>query len=172
MGSIARIIAIVAGLAGGTVFSQAPEFAQQYRQRIGGAVDELRVIVEDFHRQAAQHQLDRQQALNAYAQSADDFLRDRGISMQSTIARYERLLSQQLKLATAAPVAKPFVLLREPDDVVFANTWRDFVPGVPVSFAGLVWGAIGFACGWVVTALLGLGARRVWRRRGAYRQMP
>ncbi|MBX4911790.1 MULTISPECIES: DUF2937 family protein [Rhizobium] len=172
MGQIARIIAIAAGLAGGTVFSQAPEFAQQYRQRIGGAIDELRIIVEDFNRQAAQHQLDREQALNAYAQSSDDFLRDRGVSMQSTITRYEALQSQQLKLGTAAPVAKPFVLLRNADDVVFANTWRDFVPGVPMSFAGLVWGVIGFAGGWVVAALPGLGARRIIRRRGAYRQVP
>ncbi|AIC29206.1 hypothetical protein IE4771_CH04157 [Rhizobium etli bv. mimosae str. IE4771] len=172
MGPIARIIAIAAGLAGGTVFSQAPEFAQQYRQRIGGAIDELRVIVEDFHRQATEHQLDRQQALNTYAQSSDDFLRDRGVSMQSTIARYETLLSQQLKLGTAAPVAKPFVLLRNPDDVVFANTWRDFVPGVPVSFAGLVWGAIGFVSAWVVAALLGSGVRRVVRGRRASPHAP
>ncbi|MGO7363633.1 DUF2937 family protein [Rhizobium leguminosarum] len=170
MGQIARIITIVAGLAGGTAFSQAPEFAQQYRQRIGGSIDELRVIVEDFNTQAAEHHLDRQQALNAYALSSDNFLRDRGVSMQSTITRYETLLSQQLHLGTAAPVAKSFVLLGNADDVVFANTWRDFVPGVPVSFAGLVWGAIGFVGGWVVAALLGLGARRVTRTRRVYGQ--
>lgn len=124
MGLIARIIAIVAGLAGGTIFSQAPEFAQQYRQRIGGAIDELRVIVEDFNAQAAEHHLDRQQALNAYAQSPDDFLRDRGVSMRSTITRYETLLSQQLHLGTAAPVAKPFILLQDADEGVLANTAR------------------------------------------------
>ena len=172
MGPIVRIVAIVAGLAGGTVFSQAPEFAQQYRQRIGGAIDELRVIVEDFSEQAAAHHLDRQQALNAYAQSPDDFLRDRGVSMRSTISRYETLLSQQLNLGTAAPVAKPFVLLRDADQGVLANTWRDFVPGVPVSFAGLVWGAIGFIGGSVIAALLGLGVRRTVRTRRVHRQMP
>lgn len=107
MGLIARIIAIVAGLAGGTIFSQAPEFAQQYRQRIGGAIDELRVIVEDFNRQAAEHHLDRQQALSAYAQSSDDFLRDRGVSMQSTISRYETLQSQQLTSAPPHPSLSP-----------------------------------------------------------------
>jgi hypothetical protein len=90
--------------------------------------------------------------------------------MQSMITRYETLLLQQLHLGTAAPVAKPFVLLRDADDVVFANTWRDFVPGVPVSFAGLVWGAIGFIGGWAVPALLGLGARRASRRRKGVRQ--
>ncbi|EJZ21137.1 DUF2937 family protein [Rhizobium sp. Pop5] len=171
MRPIARIIAVAAGVVGGMVFSQAPEFAQQYRQRIGGAIDELRVIVEDFSQQAATHHLDRQEALNAYAQSSDDFLRDRGVSMQSTITRYETLLSQQQKLGTAAPVAKPFVLVGNADDVVFANTWRDFVPGVPVSFAGLVWGAIGFIGGWVVAAVLGLGTRWVVRGRRALRQV-
>jgi hypothetical protein len=85
--------------------------------------------------------------------------------MQSTIARYETLLSQQLKLGTATPVAKPFVLIGEPDDVVFANTLRDFVPGVPISFAGLVWAAIGFVIAWIVAALLGFGVRRVVRGR-------
>jgi hypothetical protein len=62
--------------------------------------------------------------------------------------------------------------LGEPDDVVFANTWRDFVPGVPVSFAGLVWGAIGFIGGWMVAALLGLGTRRVVRTGRVDRQVP
>jgi hypothetical protein len=63
------------------------------------------------------------------------------------------------------------VLLGNADDVVFANTWRDFVPGVPVSFAGLVWGAIGFVGGWMVAALLGLGARRAVRTRRVHRQV-
>ncbi|MBB3444674.1 hypothetical protein FHT93_004547 [Rhizobium sp. BK379] len=47
MGQIGRGVILAVGLAGGTLFSQAPEFAQQYRQRIGGAVDELRIIVDD-----------------------------------------------------------------------------------------------------------------------------
>ena len=168
---IGRILAVAIGLMTGLAGAQMPEFAQQYRQRIGGAIDELRVIVEDFNAQAAEHHLDRQQALNAYAQSSDDFLRDRGVSMRSTITRYETLLSQQLHLGTAAPVAKPFVLLGNADDVVFANTWRDFVPGVPVSFAGLVWGAIGFIGGWIVAALLGLGARQAVRTRRVHREV-
>ncbi len=84
-------------------FSQAPEFAQQYRQRIGGAIDELRIIVDDFTKQAADHHLDRQQALDVYARSPDDFLRDRGLSMRSTLERYERLVTQQSDLGRAAP---------------------------------------------------------------------
>lgn len=165
MGSIGKALTLVVGLVGGTLFSQAPEFAQQYRQRIGGAIDELRIIVDDFTKQAADHQLDGQQALEVYARSPDDFLRDRGLSMRSTLERYERLVTQQSDLGIAAPVAKPFVLMRNADEGILANTWRDFVPGVPVSFAGLVWAAIGFIGGWVVAALFAVGAKRAMRRQ-------
>jgi hypothetical protein len=169
MGPIGRGITLVVGLAGGTLFSQAPEFAQQYRQRIGGAIDELRIIVDDFTKQATDHHLDRQQALDAYTRSPDDFLRDRGISMRSTLERYERLITQQSDLGSAAPVAKPFVLMRNADEGILANTWRDFVPGVPVSFAGLVWAAIGFIGGWILVAVSGAGAKRAVQWRPRYR---
>ncbi|MDR6668168.1 DUF2937 family protein [Rhizobium sp. 1399] len=169
MGQIGRAVTLVVGLAGGTLFSQAPEFAQQYRQRIGGAIDELRIIVDDFTKQAADHHLDRQQALDVYARSPDDFLRDRGLSMRSTLERYERLVTQQSDLGSAPPVAKPFVLMRDADEGIIANTWRDFVPGVPVSFAGLVWAAIGFLGSWIVAALFGVGAKRAVRWRPGYR---
>lgn len=59
----------------GAAFSQAPEFTQQYYQRIGGALDELRTIVADFEFQASQNGLDRESALNVYAASPETFLR-------------------------------------------------------------------------------------------------
>jgi len=45
-----RTLGILGGLALGLTLSQFPEYAQQYVQRLGGAVDELRIIVEDFDR--------------------------------------------------------------------------------------------------------------------------
>ena len=50
---IRRLISIVGGVGLGLVASQFPEYAQQYEQRLGGAVDELRVFVEKFDASAA-----------------------------------------------------------------------------------------------------------------------
>ncbi|HTM76667.1 MAG TPA: DUF2937 family protein, partial [Devosia sp.] len=69
-----RVIAGLGGLMLALALSQFPEYAQQYTQRLGGAVDELRVITEDFDRAAQQGGLDRQQALIRYEASEDDFL--------------------------------------------------------------------------------------------------
>ena len=50
---LARRLALAIALIAGLIGSQGPEFAQQYRQRIGGALDELRRIVAEFDAEAA-----------------------------------------------------------------------------------------------------------------------
>ena len=44
----ARIAAVGFGVLGGFLASQGPEFSQQYRQRLGGAIDELNRVVARF----------------------------------------------------------------------------------------------------------------------------
>ena len=48
MSRIVRIVAVGCGLFGGIVASQGPEFSQQYRQRLGGAIDELKQVIARF----------------------------------------------------------------------------------------------------------------------------
>src|SRR5258708_3513030 len=43
-----RAVAFVVALMTGMTLSQVPEFAQQYRQRLGGAIDELALIITHF----------------------------------------------------------------------------------------------------------------------------
>ncbi|WEZ84261.1 DUF2937 family protein [Rhizobium sp. 32-5/1] len=160
---IARFLALGAGLFGGIVLSQAPEMTQQYGQRIGGALDELRVIVENFDQQAAQNKIDRDKALTLYGASGEPFLRSQGVSMQETITRFETLEAQNEALSTALPVLKPFVLIRDADSAILANAWRDFIPAVPISIPGLVWAAIGFVCGWTLLRILAFLSREAYR---------
>ena len=82
-----RIVAGIGGLGLAVALSQFPEYAQQYTQRLGGAVDELRVITEDFDRAAVAGGLDRAAALERYNASNDQFLAGRGTSMTATFQR-------------------------------------------------------------------------------------
>ena len=68
---------------GGVLLSQFPEYAQQYTQRLGGAVDELRVIIDRFRRRGGRGAgLTRAQALDRYRQAGDSFLAGRGAAMR------------------------------------------------------------------------------------------
>lgn len=158
---LGRMLTLAMALLGGIFFSQAPEFAQQYRQRIGGALDELKILISEFDAQANHNGLDRQSALNIYSASPQTFLRNQGEAMRRTFGRYEALAEQQRALTFAPPLTKPFVVMRNPDSTTFANAWRDFIPGVPVDFAGLTWAAAGLFCGWLIAALCGVARRGV-----------
>ncbi len=87
-----RTLGLAGGLVLGIILSQFPEYAQQYTQRLGGAVDELRVITEDFDRDAAEWRAQpRGGARAAIPRPRTASSRDRGASMQSVFARYRDL---------------------------------------------------------------------------------
>jgi len=162
---LGRMLTMAMALLGGIFFSQAPEFAQQYRQRVGGALDELKIIISEFDAHANHNGLDRQSALSVYSRSSEAFLRNQGDAMRRTFNRYEALAAQQRELTLAPNMVKPFVVMKQPDATTFANAWRDFTPAVPVDPAGLSWAAGGLFCGWLIAALLGAV------RRGAVRSL-
>lgn len=162
MGAVRQSLIFVVALGGGVVASQMPEFAQQYRQRIGGAVDELARVVADFDRDAAASGMTREAALELHERSLEPLFKARGDSARVAVDRYETLLRQQAEFAARSPILQPFVLAGS-DDVTLRGTWREFEPAVPVTAAGITWGGVGF----VGAALFGVAfansLRWAWR---------
>lgn len=153
MGIVSKTISLITAAAGLAAVSQAPEFAQQYRQRIGGAVEELKIIVSDFDKDAAASGLTRDEALNQLQQSKEQFSRDRGKSMSGTVSRFDHLSSQQNQLETAHALMRPLFVLTSPDRRIVSDAWEIFEPAVPLTVAGAVYGGLG--------GLLGFGFARV-----------
>ena len=145
-----RALSIVGGLALGFGFAQFPEYAQQYEQRLGGAVDELKIIVDDFDRGAQSFGLSREDALMRYAVSPDEFLQDRGLSMRMTIARYDRLSADLAQMQAASPIGRVQLLPHYLDSDVGARALENFAPGVPATGEGLAWGLAGTAIGYLI----------------------
>jgi hypothetical protein len=160
------MLASVAGLGLGIAFSQFPEYAQQYEQRLGGAVDELRTIVADFDRDATRFGLSRPDALKRYEVSPDDFLVARGVSMERTLARYAELSAMLADLQNATPVQRVAHLGDYLDTDIGQRALENFQPAVPVTVEGVAWGlggwVIGYLVAWPLLGLLTLPFR--WRR--------
>src|SRR5579863_7368649 len=96
------VIALVAAM----TLSQVPEFAQQYRQRLGGAIDELARILTHFDEDAARSGYDRAAALAVMARDSERLVRDQAGRMQEDIDRYQRLVEQQQKFSNAGPFGR------------------------------------------------------------------
>jgi hypothetical protein len=155
----------------GVVLSQFPEYAQQYTQRLGGAVDELRVITVDFDNAANSAGLTREAALARYEHAPDTFIAGRGASMTATFARYAQL-SAALQAVKGADAWQRLQLLPVFfDSDVGSRTLDDFKPAVPVTPEGFAYAAVGFVLGYLglsaLFSLLRLPFR--WRRSRGWR---
>ena len=145
-----RMIAGIGGLGLAIVLSQFPEYAQQYTQRLGGAVDELRVITEDFDRAAAEGGLDRAAALGRYEASNDDFLAGRGGSMTTTFQRYEQLSATLARIQNADPVERFQSLPAYLDTDIGRRTLESYKPAIPVTMEGILYAGGGFILGYLI----------------------
>ncbi len=108
MFAVFRTLGLALGLLGGGVAAQAPEFAQQYAQRLGGAVDELRREVASLDADARATGNTRDGAVDRMRGNADELVARRGAAAGATVARLAALSAQQQALAEArAPSGAP-----------------------------------------------------------------
>ncbi|MEP1355205.1 MAG: DUF2937 family protein [Tateyamaria sp.] len=159
---IARVLVLAGGVLGGASASQFPEFAQQYTQRLGGAVDALGEVVADFDASAADAGLTRDAALAELQGSS--FLDARRQDMTRTFERYESLQADLTKLEGAGPFMRAYHATSMSDRDVARAAMETFEPAVPLGMAGLTFAGSVFVAGlfaiWAALKLLMWPLRR------------
>jgi hypothetical protein len=165
MPRIARTMALAVGLFGGVVASQGPEFAQQYRQRLGGAIDELRRVVTRFDTDAQSTRESRETAIDRLRSNPDRLTSLQGEAMRANIERLERLERQRQSFAEAGPFARLAVMMRNADVDIARAAYHDFEPAVPTTWEGVIAASLGFLVGWGLTRLIAIPLRRLLFRR-------
>ncbi len=173
MPRIARTMAMAMGLVGSMVASQGPEFAQQYRQRLGGTIDELRRVVLRFDADAGANGQSREGAIDRLQTNPDDLVSRQGTAMRGNVERLERLERHRQSFVEAGPFQRLWVAARDGDLDLMEATYHDFEPAIPATQEGVVAAGLGFVGGWGITLLIGAGLRRLFglgrRRAQAHR---
>ena len=123
-------------------FRQFPEYAQQYTQRLGGAVDELRDHRRRFRRRrAARSGLNRRRRrCSATIPRRMSSWSAAATRCAATLARYAQLSADLGDLQGAGPLQRLRILPNYLDSDIGARALADFKPAVPVT-------AEGFSCG-------------------------
>ena len=152
---IALFFAFVFGFAS----TQAPEFWQQYEQRLGGAIDELAAIVSQFDTQAGAQHLNEQQAVARLEANADPLAQGRGAEMQHLIDRLARLRRAQAAFNSPNVLSKWIALAATFDPTIAARAYEAYQPAVPTTPDGFISGVIGFILGGGLVHLIGLPIR-------------
>lgn len=133
----------------GVAASQVPEFAQQYRQRLGGAIDALARVIGEFDADAARLDLSREAGIERLLGNADALARQRGEQVKSDVERVARLENQLNAYAQAGPFWRLGVFARNYEPDIARRAAENFEPAVPVTAEGLLATIAGFLAGWI-----------------------
>ncbi|WP_210496712.1 DUF2937 family protein [Microvirga antarctica] len=164
MSRIIRISAVGCGLLGAVVASQGPEFSQQYRQRLGGGIDELRQVVTRFNADARASGETSQTAILRLRANTDTLASRQGVAMQGNVERLGHLEAHRQAMIDAGPFGRVALMVRDGDTDVMSAAYRDFEPAVPVTQEGVVSAAFGFVGIWGGVLLLWGFLRSLFRR--------
>jgi phosphoenolpyruvate carboxylase len=149
-----RLFAILSIL-GAVLFAQVPELLQQYRQRLGGAADELTVIVRNFDEDSRRSGYDRAGALGVMAKNTEQLMRDQALRMTEYVRRLDRLNEQQSALANGVTPAAVVAVAIDYDKPIMAQAWKAYAPALPTSLTGIVFAIIGWCLSYGAFLLLG-----------------
>ena len=143
-GIIDRLCAVI----GAVTLSQFPQFFGQYMQRLGGHLDEAKRTFELYENTAADLNLTLEAYIQEHLDSASNVFVSAGQVIQALVERYRELQMSYMALQDTTIYNRWFVFLREADWAIVANTWHNFVPGVPTTFEGLTYAMVGLLIGW------------------------
>ena len=136
---IDRILCVL----GAILFSQGPEFMQQYLQRLGGHLEEARRQLAVFQQTSRQAGLSLEQFIARTNANPDPAVAKLGGVMTGTAERVAALQSAHESLLDASLWARPFVFLRHLDLEIARATGSEFQPAVPTTTEGLIYALAG-----------------------------
>jgi hypothetical protein len=140
-------LSFAVGLLTALIASQLPEFAQQYRQGLIGAIGELSREVTKFDADANAIDLSEAEAITHLRQSPDKLAQQQGAAREDEITRLHALQGQLDDFAKAGPVSRLLVLARDIDPTIAARAYANFEPAVPTTTEGIISTIVGFFLG-------------------------
>ena len=142
-GGAERLLDRVLCVCGAVLFSQLPEFMQQYLQRLEGHLDEARLQLEHFRQAAAQSGMSLDQLMAGAARNPDPSMGRLGGVVASLIARVDSLAAADAALRQASAWSRPFVFAAHADLGIARATWAIYRPAVPTTAEGLAYAGAG-----------------------------
>ncbi|NBN65349.1 DUF2937 family protein [Microvirga tunisiensis] len=160
---LARPFALAVGLMAGVVSSQLPEFAQQYRQRLGGAIDALQLVMAATAEDAARNGLDVDGALEHLKRNPDPLVAAQGRSLEEMREKLAGMRAERDAYERSDAFGQMLLFLTTSDPDVVRGTYEEFRPAVPATAEGFVTALLGGLAGVGALRLIGAVLRGLWR---------
>lgn len=167
-----RLITLFIMLLFGGLFSQGPEFQQQYRQRLGGALDEINREIRRFEADAKAVGVTPDEAIRRLMSNPDELAQRRAMAEVALVARRDNLRHQQEVFATENVFARLTTLAATADPEIALGTWQTFRPALPATIDGAAAGLLGAGIGLFLAVFSSLGVQTIRHFRSGGRRAP
>jgi hypothetical protein len=147
---ISGLLDRIFSVAGALLFIQAPEYLQQYLQRLGGHVDELGIQIAKLTQIAGSTGKTLEAYIQKFVTSGDLDYAYQGQLLQNLIDKHEKLAKSLYEIQHASSLERGVKFLFYIDPEIARATLNNFVPGVTLSLEGLIYGLVGLIFGWMV----------------------
>ena len=154
------IFTITTTLLLGALFSQFPEFYQQYLQRVGGQLDGIRLEISDLDQRAASVQSNRFQYIRRLLENGDPIVQNEGHSLARLLGRQIKLQRTFDDLNTSDTLWRSVRFAQHFSNDIAIPTLYSFRPAVPITVEGAYYFSLGAFLGWLASWLLGRSFRR------------
>jgi len=166
-GILDRLLLVATVLAAGAV----PSFIAQYRQRLGGRLDQVLLDLAPFQKIADQFHGGSLDALVRYhVASTDRTFHAEGDAIQALMSAAATLRAAATALNADLAHQLLYLLTSADGDIVRA-TWSVFVPSVPLSLEGLVFAGMAGLLVWLLFTSVWHLSTATWRRAASRRRM-
>ena len=166
LGYLDRIVCLL----GAVSFAQAPEFFQQYFQRLGGHLDEARRTLAQFELAARASGKPFERFVSDTLVNPDPGLAKLGQTMHDTAERVANLQAAHQALGDANAWSRPWAFFRHLDSSIAHATLEVFKPAVPTTLEGALYAALGLAVAFTLWYLIIRLPMEAWGERRAARK--
>jgi len=128
---------------GAVLFSQGPEFMQQYLQRLGGHLHEAQRQLSLFRGAASQSGGTLEEFIAQTRNNPNAGVVQLSSVMSDALDRTASLQAAHDAIAHSSLWTKPFVFIRHADPEIARATWSAYLPAVPTTIEGLMYALAG-----------------------------
>jgi hypothetical protein len=143
LNSSEKVLDRVLCVAGAMLFLQAPEFMQQYLQRLGGHLAEAQRRLGEYQAVARDTSQTLDHLIATSKANTDAAIARLGGVMEGAVHRVADLSAAEVAIREASPFTRPFVFLRHADPAIVHDTWTIYQPALPTTVEGLIYAGAG-----------------------------
>lgn len=147
LGSLMDRLCVVAGA---FIFSQFPQFMQQYTQRLAGHVEALQKLLHQLRQIASFSHKTLEQYIQKFKDSTDTDFSQQADFMQGILNRWQELNQALDHLTQSSIWLRPYYFLKDLQTDIAKSTFASFQPGFNLSMEGLCYAGAGMIFGWAL----------------------